>query len=74
PDDICALRDSAVVYLAMGRLTDAAKRIAKARSLASDDFRLTALDRRVRLACAVERLCDSLLCLRPRFTRRKSHR
>ena len=67
PKDVRALRDSAVVYLRMGRLTDAAERIKKARSLADDDSQLRALDRRVRLIQATGRIADFLWHLRPRF-------
>jgi tetratricopeptide (TPR) repeat protein len=67
PKDVRALRDSAVVYLRMGRLTDAAERIKKASSLADDDSQLRALDRRVRLIQATGRIADFLWHLRPRF-------
>ncbi len=47
---VSALRDSAIVYLAMGRLADATERIKKARSLAGNDSQLKALRWRVSLA------------------------
>jgi len=43
PKHLCALRDSAIVYLQMGRLDDAAKRIKRARAVDSSDLRLNAL-------------------------------
>jgi len=66
-EHILALRDSAFVYLAMGRLADAAERIRKARVSAGDDSQLRALDRRVRLARITERIVDFRWCLRLRF-------
>jgi tetratricopeptide (TPR) repeat protein len=65
PDHICALRDSAVVYMAMGRLDDAAVRIKKALPLADDDPQLKTLDRRVRRLQATERISDFLCRLKP---------
>jgi tetratricopeptide (TPR) repeat protein len=53
---IAALRDSAFVYLAMGKFADAANRISKARALASDDSQVRTLARRIRLAHAIERI------------------
>ena len=58
PRDVCVLRDSAIVYLAMGRLADAARRIKKALCLADDDPQLKTLDRRVRLMQSTERIRD----------------
>ncbi|MHC4641800.1 MAG: tetratricopeptide repeat protein, partial [Planctomycetota bacterium] len=46
---VCALRNSALVYLAMGRLNEAAKRIKKALRLADDDSRLKTLNRKVQM-------------------------
>ena len=65
PEHISALRDSAVVYLAMGRLADAARRIKKALPLADDDPQLKTLGRRVRLLQATERIRDFLSRLKP---------
>ena len=68
-EHIPTLRDSAFVYLAMGRLADAAKSIEKACSLAGDDAELKALCRRIHLAQARQRITD-FLCrfrLRPIF-------
>ena len=58
PRDVCVLRDSAIVYLAMGRLADAARRIKKALCLTDDDPQLKTLDRRVRLMQSTERIRD----------------
>jgi tetratricopeptide (TPR) repeat protein len=65
PEHICALQDSAVVYLAMGRLADAAARIEKALSLADDDPQLKMLGRRVRRLQATERIRDFLCRFKP---------
>jgi tetratricopeptide (TPR) repeat protein len=59
-EHIPTLRDSAFVYLAMGRLADAAKSIEKARSLAPDDPQLKALGRRIHLAQVWRRIADFL--------------
>ncbi len=82
PEDVSALRDSAAIYLAMGRLADAAERIKKARSLAVDDSfaeftlepsegledrsQLKAIESRVWLAQITEQIKDFLCRLRPR--------
>ena len=65
PKDVCVLRDSAIVYLAMGRLADAAARIEKALRLAEDDPQLKMLDRRVRRLQATERIRDVLCRFKP---------
>ncbi len=67
PTDVYALRNSAIVYLKMGRLTKAAERIKKALDLAGDDSQLKALDRRVRLVQATGRIADFLWQFQPRF-------
>jgi tetratricopeptide (TPR) repeat protein len=67
PKDIRALRDSALVYLAMGRLAEASERIEKARSLDGTDSQLMALAGRVKLAQLTERVADSLWRLWPGF-------
>jgi tetratricopeptide (TPR) repeat protein len=54
-EHIAALRDSAFVYLAMGRFADAVDRISKAKALAGNDRRLRTLARRIRIARAMER-------------------
>jgi len=59
-EHILALRDSAIVYLAMGRLADAAKNAEKARSLAGDDAQLKALGRRIHLAQIRQRITNFL--------------
>ncbi len=66
-----ALRDSALVYLAMGRLANAVGRISKARLLAGDDRQLKALARRIRLVRATKRFGEFLYRLCPRFILRK---
>jgi tetratricopeptide (TPR) repeat protein len=67
PRDVCALRDSALVYLGMGRLTEAAERIKRALDSAGDDSQLKALSRRVRLVQATGRIADFLWQFQPRF-------
>jgi tetratricopeptide (TPR) repeat protein len=67
PRDVRALRDSAVVYLGMGRLAEAAERIKKALALADEDSQLRMLDRRVRVVQATERIADFLWQFQPRF-------
>lgn len=65
PNDVRALRDSAIVYLAMGRLADATKRINKAKSLASHDRQLRTLESRIWLAKVREQIVDFLRRLWP---------
>jgi tetratricopeptide (TPR) repeat protein len=67
PDDVRALRDSAAVYLRMGRLAEAAERIKKALDLAGEDSQLRMLDRRIRMVQAKVRITDFLQQFRPRF-------
>jgi Flp pilus assembly protein TadD len=67
PKDVRALHDCAVVYLAMGRLANAAENISEARSLAHGDSQLRALDYRVRMGQLKERANGFLWWLRPRF-------
>ncbi len=67
PQDVWALRDSALVYLTMSRLDEAAKRTKKALALAGDDPQLKALNRRVRLLQAAEQIRDFLCRFKPRF-------
>jgi tetratricopeptide (TPR) repeat protein len=64
-EHVLALRDSAFVYLAMGKLDEAASRIEKARSLAGDDPQLRALKWRIRLAQITRRVSDFISRLRP---------
>jgi len=73
-EHIRALGDSAAVYLAMGRLEDAAMRIKKALDSAGNDSQLKALGRKIRLAQIIERIVDFLRRLRPQLMRRKSLR
>jgi len=65
PKHIAALRDSALIYLTMGRLTDAAARIKKALCLADDNPQLKMLDRRIRLLQATEKIRNFLFRLKP---------
>jgi tetratricopeptide (TPR) repeat protein len=58
PKDIRTLKDCAVVYMAMGRLADAAERIKKAKPLVGGDRQLDALERKVRLAWMTQRIVD----------------
>ncbi|MFA5252976.1 MAG: tetratricopeptide repeat protein, partial [Phycisphaerae bacterium] len=67
PTDVCALRDSALVCLGMGRLAEASERITRALELAGDDLQLKALSRRVWLAQATGRIADFLWQNHPRF-------
>ncbi|MHC4095384.1 MAG: hypothetical protein ACYSU3_04940, partial [Planctomycetota bacterium] len=60
PEHICALQHSAVIYLAIGRLADAAARIEKALPLVEDDQQLKMLGRRVRRLQTIERIRDYL--------------
>jgi tetratricopeptide (TPR) repeat protein len=66
-EHIGALRDSAFVYLAMGKLNDATNRINKARSLAVDSMEINTLDRRIRLAKQTELIRRILSRFKPRF-------
>ena len=61
PDYVAALRDSAAVYLGMGRAADACERIEKALSLAGDDPELKSFKRKIRQVQAIERI-EKLLC------------
>jgi len=70
-DHIAALRDSAFVYLVMGRLSNAAKRISRARALAGDDGQLKALERRIRLAQAIRGIGDFLRRFSPQSILRR---
>jgi tetratricopeptide (TPR) repeat protein len=74
PNHVPTLRDLALVYLKMDKLTDAAKSINKARSLAPDDQELKELGRQV-FAARIKQRVTNILC---RFTFRsvskKGHR
>jgi hypothetical protein len=59
-DHIPALRDSASVYLCLDRLTDAAARIKKARSLDGTDVQLKKIDHTIAIARAKQRIIDTL--------------
>jgi len=65
PNDVRALRDSAIVYFAMGRLADATRRINKAKSLAGHDRQLRALESRIWLAKVREQIAEFLRRLWP---------
>jgi tetratricopeptide (TPR) repeat protein len=67
PQDIRALRDSAVVFMGMGRITEAAQRIKKALDLAGEDSQLSRLYRRIRLVKVTSRVADFLWQFQPRF-------
>jgi len=67
PKDGRALIDSAVVYLAMGRLADAADRIHQVRDLGGDDSRLGALESRIKMVKLTERIVGFVYRFRPRF-------
>lgn len=64
-DHIPTLRDSASVCLAIGRLTDAADRIKKARRLDAADVQLRKLDRAITVARTKQRLMSTLNRFRP---------
>jgi len=64
-EQVSALRDSALVCLAMNRLDEAAKRTKKALALARDDPQLKALNHRIRLLQATERVRDFLCRFKP---------
>jgi len=59
-EHVPALRDSASVYLTMGKLTDAAERISKARALYGDDLQLKRIERAVFLARIRSRIINSI--------------
>lgn len=66
-EHIPALRDSALVCLAMGRLTEAASRIEKAHSLESGDPQVRKLGRSLTLARAKRRIMNALERFGPRI-------
>ena len=68
---IPALRDSAFVYLLMGRLAQADERIRKAVGLAGDDPQVRALGRGIRMAQVQQRITDFLFRFRPQFIIKK---
>ena len=71
-EHIPALRDSASVYLTMGKLTDAAERINKARALDDSDPQLKRLERAIFLARMKQRLIYSTSRFRSGFTSQNS--
>ena len=71
-DHIPALRDSASVYLCLDRLTDAAARIKKARSLDGTDVQLKKIDRMIAIARAKQRIINTLGRFRLGLTRTNS--
>jgi tetratricopeptide (TPR) repeat protein len=58
PEYVDALRDSAIVSLAMGRIDSASEKVKKAINLSVDDPRLKALDCRIKLIQRTERIID----------------
>jgi tetratricopeptide (TPR) repeat protein len=66
PQHILALRDSAAVYLAMGKINDAAQRIKKVTALTDKDQRIKSLDRKIRLSQSMEQVTDFLSRFIPR--------
>jgi tetratricopeptide (TPR) repeat protein len=71
-EHIPTLRDSASVYLTMGKLTDAAERISKARALDGNDPQLKRLERAIFLARLRQRIVSSLSRFRSGFTSQNS--
>jgi tetratricopeptide (TPR) repeat protein len=71
-EHVPALRDSASVYLAMGKLTDAAERISKARALDDGDPQLKRLEKTIILARVKRRIMDSISRFRSGFSRQNS--
>jgi tetratricopeptide (TPR) repeat protein len=65
PEHFYALRDSAMTCLALGRLSDAAGRIARARALAGSERYLKSLSRAIRLAGLTEKVSKFFHCFRP---------
>ncbi|MHC4744510.1 MAG: tetratricopeptide repeat protein [Planctomycetota bacterium] len=75
PQNIRALRDSAIVHLAMGQTLAASEKIAKARMIAADDPQLKKLERQIKLAHAARGASDFVrhsLSSLIRFRRRRS--
>jgi len=70
PQDVNALKDSAIVNLAMGRLDKAAERLRKAGALAAGLPQLKALGRRIKLARLAERIANFFARPQSRFIRR----
>ena len=66
-DYIPALRDLASVYLTMGKLSDAAERIGKARALDGDDPHLKKVERTIIAARISSRIINSFRRLRSGF-------
>jgi tetratricopeptide (TPR) repeat protein len=73
-EHVLALRDSAFIYLAMGKLDEAARRIERARSLAGNDPQLRALMWKIRLSQARKQITGFLCRLKPRFIFKESRR
>ena len=67
PEHVLALRDSAIVSVAMGKLNDAVEKIKKARLPDGSDPQLKRLERKLRLIQATERIGDFLCRFKPRF-------
>jgi Flp pilus assembly protein TadD len=58
PSDFRVLRDSAMVYLAMGRVSQASEQLRQAKSLKGEDSLIQMLQRKVWLGRAKERIRD----------------
>ncbi len=71
-EHIPTLRDSASVYLSIGKLTDAAERIRKARALDGSDPQLKRLEKTIILARIKRRITDSIRRFKSGFTCRNS--
>lgn len=69
PEHIWALRDSAFVYLAMGKVSDAAERIQKAVEINGDDPQLKTALRQVRVLQTLETVTDFIGRFIPCFKR-----
>ena len=69
PNDICAMRDCAMIYLVLSRFDLARERIEKAISLAGDDSQLKWLKRKIRLARTARQTEDFLGKLVPRLAK-----
>lgn len=49
-EHVAALKDSAMIYLMVGKFSDASERIKKARSISPNDSQINSLDRKIRIA------------------------
>ncbi len=67
-----ALRDLALVYLAMARPADALQKINKARSLSPADSQLKSIERKIRLSQTTEAIADFFSHFRPLLPKKHS--